>query len=319
MATPKQKALRGGVALGIGLLAAQFVRPVLPRPPAMTDLKAPAPVKQIFTTSCYPCHSNEVRLAWFDVVVPAYQLVVHDIDTGRRHLNFSDIEALPLARRNSMLFEAVNHIQMGAMPPPRYIRLHPEAIVTPAQLAILRDYLRSLPPSALSAWSTTPAADLQYRQWIATTGKPRVVRDAPNGIAFMPDYKNWKAISSTERTDTKTLRLILGNEIAIDAISRGHINPWPDGAILAKVGFRQKAGPENEIETGEFFQVAFMIKDHKQYASTAGWGWAQWVGTELTPYGQGPEVANECVACHAPLRANDYVFTMPVRSAEAHQ
>jgi hypothetical protein len=64
--------------------------------------------------------------------------------------------------------------------------------------------------------------------------------------------------------------LILGNEIAIGAIA-GHINPWPDGTVLAKVGFRQKAGTEGAIETGEFFQVAFMIKDHKKYASTAGW------------------------------------------------
>jgi len=135
----------------------------------------------------------------------------------------------------------------------------------------------------------------------------------------MPDYKNWKAISSTERTDTKTLRLIVGNEIAIRAITAGHINPWPDGTVLAKIGFRQKAGTECAIETGEFFQVAFMIKDREKYASTAGWGWAQWGGTELTPYGTGPEFASECVACHAPLRANDYVFTMPLRSAEAHQ
>ena len=275
MATPKKIALRGGAALTIGLLVAQFVRPGLPRPPAVADLKAPAPVKQIFRTACYPCHSNEVRLAWFDEVVPAYQLVVHGIETGRGHLNFSEIEALPLTRRDSLIFEAVNHIQMGAMPLPRYTRLHPEAVVTPAQLAILKEYLLSLTPNAVVAQSTTPAADSQYRQWIATARKPKVVRGSPNGIAFMPDYKNWKAISSTERTDTKTLRLIVGNEIAIRAITAGHINPWPDGTVLAKIGFRQKAGTECAIETGEFFRVAFMIKDREKYASTAGWGWAQ--------------------------------------------
>ncbi len=75
MATPKQIALRVGVALAIGLLMAQFVRPGLARPPAMADLKAPRSVKQIFRASYYPCHSNELQLAWFDEIVPAYQLV----------------------------------------------------------------------------------------------------------------------------------------------------------------------------------------------------------------------------------------------------
>lgn len=62
MATPKQIALRVGVALAIGLLMAQFVRPGLARPPAMADLKAPRSVKQIFRASYYPCHSNELQL-----------------------------------------------------------------------------------------------------------------------------------------------------------------------------------------------------------------------------------------------------------------
>ncbi len=47
--------------------------------------------------------------------------------------------------------------------------------------------------------------------------------------AFLPDYTNWKGITSTDRIDTKTLRLILGNDIAVKAIEDNKINSWPDG------------------------------------------------------------------------------------------
>ena len=313
--TPGRRAisLRAVAGLSLLFLVAQLLRPEWTNPPVVAELQVPPAVEQILRTSCYPCHSNETRLSWFDQIVPAYQLVAHDVKEARMRLNFSELGAQPIARRNGILFEALNHIQMGAMPLPRYTRLHPEAIVTPNQLAVLRDYVLSVAPDTLTAQSKVEAADLQYREWIASAGKPLPVGDAPNGIAFLRDYKNWRAISSTDRIDTKTLRLILGNDIAIKAIADNKIHPWPDGTMFAKVAWRRKAGEHGLIETGEFFQVAFMIKNSKKYASTAGWGWAQWVGIDLKPYGTGAEFANECVACHAPLSENDYVFTMPIR------
>ena len=36
------------------------------------------------------------------------------------------------------------------------------------------------------------------------------------------------------------------------------------------------------------------------------------MGTELKPFGKDAGFAKQCVACHAPLRKNDYVFTRPV-------
>ena len=42
---------------------------------------------------------------------------------------------------------------------------------------------------------------------------------ALNGIAFIPDYKNWQPVSSTERYDNGTLRVIVGNDVAIKAIA----------------------------------------------------------------------------------------------------
>ncbi len=63
----------------------QMVRPELANPPVESDFEAPQDVKQILRTSCYPCHSNETRLSWFDRIVPAYQLVAFDVKKARWH------------------------------------------------------------------------------------------------------------------------------------------------------------------------------------------------------------------------------------------
>ncbi len=307
--------VRTVVGLTLLLLLLQLVRPELTNPPATADFEAPADVKQILRKACYACHSNETQLSWFDEIVPAYQLVAYDVKRGRMVLNFSELGAQPKAHQNAVLFEAVSQIQMGAMPLSRYSRLHPEAAVTPGELAVLREYIHTASSAKPAAQPDIDAADDQYRQWIAVAANSLPIQPAPNGITFLPDYKNWKAISSTDRSDTNTLKMILGNDVAIRAIADHKINPWPNGTAFAKVSWMRQPDENGVIRTGKFEQVAFMIKNSEKYASTVGWGWAQWMGTELKPFGMDGNFARECVACHAPLRKNDYVFTAPIAAA----
>jgi mono/diheme cytochrome c family protein len=302
-----------GAILFLGFVAIQFIRPTLTNPPVTAELQAPPEVKQILRTSCYSCHSNETKLPWFDQVVPAYWIVTSDVREARRHLNFSEMGKLPVAQQKGFLFEAVNQIQMGAMPLPSYLKVHPHAAVTPEQLAVLRNYLA--PPGAEpTATTDTSAADEQYGKWVKATDAALSVQPEPNGVAFIPDYKNWKAISSTERYDNHTMRVILGNDVAVKAIAEGHINPWPDGTEFAKVAWQQQPDDKGVVHTGAFVQVEFMIRDGKKYSDTAGWGWGRWRGTDLKPYGKDAAFTNECVSCHTPVRENDYVYTMPIKS-----
>jgi hypothetical protein len=135
------------------------------------------------------------------------------------------------------------------------------------------------------------------------------VEAALNGIQFPHDYKNWKAISSTDRFDNQTMRVILGNDVAVKAVANGHTNPWPDGTTLAKVAWVARHDGRGQISPGAFLQVEFMIWDAKKYAATGGWGWARWRGAGLTPDGKDADFATECIGCHTPLRDRDYVFT----------
>jgi len=307
-------------ALGLVFVGLQFVRPELRNPPVTAELQAPPEVLQVLKHSCYSCHSNETELPFFDNVVPAYWLVTSDVKEARKHLNFSEIGKLPAGQQKAALFEAVNMIQLGAMPLPQYLAVHPGAKVTPEALAVLRNYLRTPPDpakaaeAAAKAVTDASAADAQYGKWVKESTVPFDVQPEFNGLAFIPDYKNWKVVSSTDRFDNHTMREILGNNVAIKAIEEGHINPWPDGTVFAKVTWAQPAPDESGvIKTGAFVQTELMVKDAKKYASTEGWGFGRWRGADLKPYGKDASYQNECTGCHAPVAKNDYVYTMPYR------
>jgi Cytochrome P460/Haem-binding domain len=297
----------------------QLVRPGIPAKPAMAELQAPLEVKRVLEKDCYSCHSDERRLLWFDQIVPGYWLVRHDILTAREHLNFSTLGSKPAAAQKATLYEAVNMIQLGAMPLPSFLKLHSEAKVTPDELATLKAYLApwtptpnqpgSAPGNTASKTDASSAA-VPARVDLAT------VQPEFNGFPFDPTFESWKPISTTDRGDNNSFRFILGNEIAVKAARSGNISPWPDGASFAKVAWQQEPGPDGLMRPGKFLQVEFMLKDATRYKDTEGWGWGRWRGLDLKPYGSDAQFVNECTGCHRPVGGNDYVYTLPITAAK---
>jgi hypothetical protein len=298
------------------LVLIQFVRPALTHPPVTAEIQAPPEVRAVLKKSCYSCHSNETALPWFDQIAPAYWVASHDVKAARSRLNFSEIGSKPAAAQRAMLFEAVNQIQLGAMPLPRYLKAHPDASLTPADLAVLRAYLDPFAASPVPNAKLTPLADAQYTAWTsadaAANAPVRTVKPEYNGLTFYPDYKNWKIISTTDRRDNHTLRVITGNNIAIKAIESKNVHPWPDGAVFAKIAWDAVADDKGVLHAGQFLQVEFMVKDKTKYESTEGWGFGRWRGMDLVPYGKDAKFVNECTGCHQPVKSNDYVYTMPL-------
>jgi hypothetical protein len=289
----------------------QLIHPKLSNPPVTAELKAPPEVKRILKISCYNCHSNETHLFWFDKVAPAYWIATSDVREARKHLNFSEIAKLPAAQQSALLYEAINQIQLGGMPLKSYTLLHPEANVSPDDLAILKNFVHPTQISIPNPAAKT-AADDQYGKWIHASTPVLDVQPAPNGIAYIPGYQDWKIISTTDRFDNNTMRVIFGNDVAIKAIAEGNIRPWPDGTMFAKAAWAQQVDENGDTKTGQFIQVEFMIKDRRKYASTEGWGFARWRGTDLKPYGKDAAFTSECTGCHKPLRENDYVYSFPL-------
>lgn len=290
----------------------QFIRPPLDNPPVTADLTAPPEIKALLRKACYDCHSNETQLKWFDKIAPAYWMVADHVKEGRQVLNFSELGNLPAGDQKGKLFEGINQLLTGDMPLSSYTTVHGSAKLSAENVQTLRHYLISLSPAAIADTAKIHSANRQYEQWIqqqthVTTAKPTL-----NGIDYIPGYQDWTAISTTDRFDNGTFRVIYGNDIAVKAIREQKIHPWPDGAIFAKVAWDQLADSSGQVTPGEFKQVEFMIKDSKKYAATAGWGWARWKGMQLAPYGKTAAFTAECVGCHNPMRDNDFVFTLPL-------
>ncbi|HEV2483209.1 MAG TPA: cytochrome P460 family protein [Puia sp.] len=299
----------------------QFVRPPLDNPPVTGDLEAPPEVKRVLERACYDCHSNQTRLAWFDQPAPAYWLVTKDVREARAVLNFSNWGSLTKGQQAASLFESIMQIEQQAMPLSQYTFLHHGGIITAEELDVLKKYALTLAYNPKFDSTRDRAAAQQYGTWINAGGAApdralaAHVKDEYNGIGYqsLAGWIDWQPVSTTERYDNGTLRMIVANDLAVRAIREGQTHPYPDGAIFAKAAYAQDPDSTGEIRAGAFIQVEFMIRDSKKYAGTFGWGWARWVkGLAMKPFGQDASFVTSCMNCHRPLASTDHTFTFPL-------
>lgn len=133
------------------------------------------------------------------------------------------------------------------------------------------------------------------------------------GVKLPAGYRDWRLISVAHEEGTlNDLRAILGNDIAIKAARDGTL-PFPDGAIIARLAWSYDPLAESEKAFGHLQSyvagapkngVQFMVKDSKRYATTGGWGFAQF--NDGKPADEATH--KTCFACHEIARARDLVF-----------
>jgi hypothetical protein len=139
-----------------------------------------------------------------------------------------------------------------------------------------------------------------------------------SGIRIPPGYRDWRLISvAREEGSLDDLRAILGNDTAITAYREAKL-PFPDGTIISRLAWTYESSAENNEAFGRpqsFVAgppkngVQFMVKDSTRYASTGGWGFAQFNDGKAAD----AAVHNTCFACHESARARDFVFTRYAR------
>jgi Cytochrome P460 len=180
------------------------------------------------------------------------------------------------------------------------------------------------------ALASSSACGTERRASAATSSEQAAGGAAPiYGITLPEGYRDWRMISAANvGAPVSDLRVKLGNDIAIEAY-RTDKRPFPDGTIIARLAYQQVTSEENnkvfraaakqrglpdeQIEkllaasfvAGPLTNVQFMVKDSMKYASTGGWGFAQF--TDGSPDGEA--VHKTCFACHAPAKDRDFVFT----------
>jgi hypothetical protein len=149
------------------------------------------------------------------------------------------------------------------------------------------------------------------------------------GIKLPSGYRDWRMISTASvGAPLNDLRVKLGNDVAIKAYRDG-TRPFPDGTIIARLAYNQVMSEANnrviraaaerrglsaeQIEkllassfvAGAPTNVQFMVKDSKKYASTGGWGFAEFTDGKA----DAEAVHQTCFSCHEPARDHDFVFT----------
>jgi hypothetical protein len=133
------------------------------------------------------------------------------------------------------------------------------------------------------------------------------------GIRIPPGYRDWKLISvAHEEGNLNDLRAVLGNDVAIKAYREGKL-PFPDGTIITRLAWNYVPSEENNkvfgrtqsFVAGSPTNVQFMVKDSRKYASTGGWGFAQFKDGKVDDKAD----LKTCFPCHEPIKARDLVFT----------
>lgn len=79
-------------------------------------------VRALAVKACFDCHSNQTRWPWYSQIAPVSWLVQHDVEEGRRELNFSRWD-----QPQRHIKDAAEEMREGEMPMAIYLPLHPEA------------------------------------------------------------------------------------------------------------------------------------------------------------------------------------------------
>ena len=119
-------------------VVAQLVPASRTNPPVEQEVDASPEARAVLERSCYDCHSHATRWPWYSRVAPASWLLAYDVSEAREHLNFSTWGRYDQEEREENLEEIAEVLEEGEMPPWFYLPLHPDARLSPADLAAVR-------------------------------------------------------------------------------------------------------------------------------------------------------------------------------------
>jgi heme-binding protein len=132
--------VRVGLSILVILVASQLVRVDSTNPPIDSDIPTSPEVKSILRRACYDCHSHETTWPWYSHIAPISWLLAWDVREGRAELNFSTWSQYNTQKQLKKLKESWEQIAEDEMPPWYYLPVHPEARLSAAERALLRQW-----------------------------------------------------------------------------------------------------------------------------------------------------------------------------------
>jgi hypothetical protein len=131
------------LAVFIGL---QFIPAKIenPQTDSSLEIKAPEKVMAVLKRSCYDCHSNQVKIPWYQSIAPASFMVKNHVDLGRQWLNFSIWESYSEKEKDKKL-KGIFRTVYAAMPMASYLSMHEEAKLTKDEIQMIREWTGKAP------------------------------------------------------------------------------------------------------------------------------------------------------------------------------
>ena len=146
--------LRGALLGFFGLLAGiQAIRPARTNPPVDQShtleavVLVPPRVESILQRACNDCHSDLTSWPWYSNVAPVSWFVIDHVNSGRRHVNFSE-----WLRRDTKnpgeytreRFQAIcKQVETDNMPLTSYLLLHRTATLSQGDIETICQWTRT--------------------------------------------------------------------------------------------------------------------------------------------------------------------------------
>lgn len=141
---------RLALALVVVFFLAQLVQPKRTNPPVVASrsleahVQVPANVSPILKRACGDCHSSETMWPWYSHVAPASWLVIDDVNSGRRHINFQDWEAQENPKEATEHLALIcKEVQEKGMPPFLYRIMHKDSRLSVEDVTALCSWSQS--------------------------------------------------------------------------------------------------------------------------------------------------------------------------------
>lgn len=134
------------------LIVIQFYRPsqnvqkTTPKTNIFEVEQASDYVKDLISTSCYDCHSNNTVYPWYNNIAPVSWWLDHHVDEGKKELNFDAWGTYSEKRKNHKLKEIKKQLEEKEMPLESYLWIHKDAKLTEDQVKTIVDWARTLNP-----------------------------------------------------------------------------------------------------------------------------------------------------------------------------
>jgi len=147
---------------GAARATGKIERPPATHEPLLAGAQIPTQLLSSVQRACQNCHSENTAWPWYSGIPPLSWQIHKDVAQARQFMDLSKWNDYTEREKRGLLVSIAAALKKHAMPPARYVWMHPEAGLSEAELVSLEN------------WAL--AEQQRIRRYDAALSKPRVKR-----------------------------------------------------------------------------------------------------------------------------------------------